>query len=324
MANTNVLVDIFNTLNRLESRLEGQDFRLDTIEHSIRSGSISPSDDVVDFPVSPDSPGRKYSRSWKEKPLPAEPTPPAVEVSSGDLYAASIMEMRRKFEFVDDSRSVIHEAFRGNQSEAGPSMQRHQLHPHVPALDNEDAYTHSVYSMDVLSASRILLPNLASQLRPTEIEVNSHPSGLAKRKDTFVTVLDGPSQPEPVSPQASTRSISFTMRSWRSRSSRKSIDSQRSMSSQESHETAAMTFYACNNFVESLQISRSPRSPEKQIQAEERMRLKALAMSADLLRSSSVVNLSGRVTWMSTLRKVLGGLFSGAVRGRAQNVYVVA
>lgn len=329
MANTTVLVDIFNTLNRLETRLEGQDFRLDTIEHSIRSGSISPSGDEIDYPTSPDASGRRYSRSWREKPLPAEPLTPAIETSSEELYAASIMEMRRKFEFVDDSRSVIHETLRRDQSEAVPSTQKQQLQPHMAGMDNDDAYTHSVYSTDVLSASRILLPNLASQLHAVEVDFSTSPSGSAKGKETFVTVLDEPSQPETVSPGIFTRSRSFTVRSWRSRSSRKSIDtqrsvSQRSISSQESHETVAMTFYACHNFVESLQTSKSLRSAEKQSQAEERLRLKALAMSADLVRNSSVINLSGGVTWMSTLRKVFGGFFSDAVRARAQNVYVVA
>lgn len=324
MASNNILVDIFNTLHRLEGRLEGQDFRLDNIESSIRSGSISTPPDEVDYPFSSSGSGRN-SRSYRDKPLPAQPASTLAETSPAELYVASIQEMRPRFEFLDDSQSAIQET-RDEPvwAEAGPSTksQQHQLPLRERHNDDEDTYTHSVYSTDLLSSARLSMPIAATQSRQNKIDIKTTASGLGK--ENFVTVIG---EAEPTSPTASART--FSVRSLRTlstryRSRRTSIDSKGSKSTHESYEIARMTYYACNNFVESLQTSKSLHSREKRFQQEERLRLMALATSKDAMHNSVDAKSSRNMTWAMALRRFLGGIFNGAVKVRGQRIYVVA
>lgn len=324
MANNHVLVDIFDTLHRLETKLEGQDFRLVTIEQSIRSGSISPLPDDLEFHHR-SSLSSTDEHDWQDKPLPHRPVS-SKATSPASLYAASIVEMRRRFEFVDDSQYDIQDPLPEPQIGAEPYTPQ-SLKPMAQTddalADHDDAYTLSVYSSDVLSR-RDLRRQARALNRSSRSQSNHDVIGVKetdKGKGKFVTNLESPGA-LPREPPPRSR----TSTSRRSRSSRKSIDSQSSQSSQRSYERVAMTYYACDNFKQSLQGSRSLRSTERRFNMEEMERLKNLSQSQPVDGTLRKVGASqqGAMAWVLMLREVILRLLTSRQGGWSQRAVVVA
>lgn len=325
MASNNVLLDIFNTLHRLESRLEGQNYRLDNIENSMQTGCNSARLDEIDYSISSNECGSN-SWSYREKPLPAQPGLDIAEASPAELYVASIKEMRTRFEFLDDSESAIHptrdETLR---AEEGSPTRSQQLRPPLREhrKDDQSTYTHSVYSTDLLSSAKVSVPVVETHSQQNKIECSTITPGQGKEK--FVTVIGD--NAEATSPTVSART--FSVRSLRTlsikyRSGRTSVDSQSSESAQESYEIATITYYACNNFVDSLQTSKSLHSREKRYQEREHLRLLALSAPKGTMHNSADGKSPRSTTWAVAFRKLFNGIFSGAMKVRAQSIYVVA
>lgn len=105
MQNTNVLVDILTTLQRLENRFEDQNDRLTTIELSVRSDATSPVPPSVYRPSTAmdDRPGlhQDEDRNWVMNRF-------SVEQMAAE-YKESVARLRNRFEFVDE-KSVILQA----------------------------------------------------------------------------------------------------------------------------------------------------------------------------------------------------------------------
>jgi len=129
-----VLLDVLQTLQRLESGLSGQDKRLFLVEQYIRSGSISPvtsssdgHDDVFSIISGKQSPERTQSS--------VTPTSPRSPVS---IYRESVEAARRKFQ-LEDSDDDDEEA-------AAPAKPAMRLFGQSQIRQDVEARSVSVYS----------------------------------------------------------------------------------------------------------------------------------------------------------------------------------
>ena len=104
MTEARVLEEILKTLQRLETRLDGQNNRLGAIEASIWSKSSGTLSSRAGGSFSLPSDRGFSSPERGQEPL-SPVTPPSSHHprSPASIYKVSIAELRKRFEFVDDS-----------------------------------------------------------------------------------------------------------------------------------------------------------------------------------------------------------------------------
>ncbi|EAQ91471.1 predicted protein [Chaetomium globosum CBS 148.51] len=157
MSEGRVLGEMLETLQRLETRIDGQKDRLDAIELSIRSGgasSMATSSSIVNSDH--DSTAAEHLHE-----CPSPITPPSAEQPTypASVYRASIAEMRKRFEFVDASCSDVHPM----QAASPDNLQWDQTgvasNPNQDeGYEHEVVYTESAYSRPL---SRLDLGDMA-------------------------------------------------------------------------------------------------------------------------------------------------------------------
>ncbi|KAK4442005.1 hypothetical protein QBC34DRAFT_364458 [Podospora aff. communis PSN243] len=182
MSEARVLEEIFRTLQGLETRIDGQSRRLGTIEFSIKSKSSNISTiamGTVDESPSEAGPGPESRCSCPQQAHePASPITPPSSYHVDDLaatYRASITEMRKRFEFIDESSSDIAAAAKPAFS---PPL---NLRATTPSVDENDkwedmaVYTESAYSQ---FPSRLDLATLSDvPPLPNDIRLQSYLHG---------------------------------------------------------------------------------------------------------------------------------------------------
>ncbi|KAH6636047.1 hypothetical protein F5144DRAFT_610859 [Chaetomium tenue] len=137
MSEGRVLGEILETLQRLETRVDGQKGRLDAIEMSIRSGgasSMATNSSIVNS-------DRDSTAAEQLHECPSPITPPSAEqpMYPASVYRASVAEMRKRFEFVDASCSDVHPV----QAASPDDLQWDQTRV-APNLDQDEGYEHEV------------------------------------------------------------------------------------------------------------------------------------------------------------------------------------
>ncbi|KAK3299467.1 uncharacterized protein B0H64DRAFT_455418 [Chaetomium fimeti] len=145
MSEGRVLGEILETLQRLETRIDGQKGRLDAIELSIRSGgasSIATNNSILNSDRDSTAPEKLHE-------CPSPITPPSAEQPTcpASVYRESIAEMRKRFEFVDTSRSDVNP--RRATSPNGLQWDQTRLTPSPnqdEGSEDEAVYTESAYS----------------------------------------------------------------------------------------------------------------------------------------------------------------------------------
>lgn len=256
----NVLTDIVDALHRLETQLENQGSRLETIEHSVHSSLRSPSQaasSVQSASLSPIS----------GKPLPECPSASSQtsysQPSPASLYNASILELRRRFAFRDDSDEYSNEDSASELTDQ-ESCRSSGLDicdaPDTDTFRNHEVYSVSAYTPQQLSRLDLNTPPIP----PLPASVKSI-NVYQQRDDT--SALSSLHTNEAVASRAWTGSSCSSGSTNKSKSSTKS---------QESHERVAIAFYVYENFVMSLRSSMSLRSDERKMSREESRRLQEL------------------------------------------------
>ncbi|KAL5317352.1 hypothetical protein ACEPPN_014447 [Leptodophora sp. 'Broadleaf-Isolate-01'] len=337
MSNVNILVDIYNALQRLESSLDDQHLRIRTIEGSIRSNGGSPTHgkfssiatSMIEEKDLPDLPRSAQALSFSY----------AGHISSE--YEASILNLfKRRFEFIDDSCSDLghnrgseklkEDSVSGTigppQSSVG-SIETHRLSAQwnnsgkcVAALDNSDACSQSIYSSRPLSRLELDMPPV-----PPIPEEFGPPSGRYSHYDTPPLPVDIPSVRKPISIRAHISSFSRSVsslryqRSWGGiRSNATGSVTSAESSSTQSHERAEISFHAYANLKSSIHSSMSFRSRERVARREKTRRLEGLSpvlKSGTGLRSVlyEKVGFKGKGT-LVTLHSLLGRMRDSSVK----------
>ncbi|KAI0123662.1 hypothetical protein BJ170DRAFT_712748 [Xylariales sp. AK1849] len=161
MPTANILGDILKTLQKLEKRLDGQSSRLVAIELSVHSGYTSPKTTGTSSVSSNNS-----SSAYKQQDGVYSSTTTASSShpnSPASLYRKSVAELRKRFDFVDDSISDLNgshghsytdeHAFEHSQGTQAPSDMWASIDGSLSEQlngDNDDVvdlpYTESAYS----------------------------------------------------------------------------------------------------------------------------------------------------------------------------------
>ncbi|KAH6842901.1 hypothetical protein B0I37DRAFT_436813 [Chaetomium sp. MPI-CAGE-AT-0009] len=145
MSEGRVLKEILETLQRLETRIDGQKGRLDAIELSIRSGgasSMATSSSIVNSDRDSTEPQQLHE-------CPSPITPPSAEQPTypASVYRASIAEMRKRFEFVDTSCSDVNRSWAASPDNLQWDQTRVTPNPNQDeGYEDEVVYTESAYS----------------------------------------------------------------------------------------------------------------------------------------------------------------------------------
>ncbi|KAI0179366.1 hypothetical protein GGR52DRAFT_535898 [Hypoxylon sp. FL1284] len=283
---SNVWNDIVKTLYRLETQIESQGFRLETIEDSIHSSLSSQyqaGSSIQSPPISP----------VFDKPLPNFPESLSQSTSlqkpSASLYKASIVGLQRNFEFKDDDDDE------GDASFEPKSGNERMSFPFSDEAGGEGSTSADKYNTDVYSLS-VYTPQLLSRF-----DLGAPP----------VPQVPITTEYENLDETNSSSSRASTNESW------SSDNTSSSASTQKSHERAELAYYAYDNFFISLQSSRSLRSQERKASRAEVKRLQSLAPPAET--ASELAPLLRDVT--SRVRRLLMGLFH---RSRGQSSFRVA
>ncbi|KAK3943343.1 hypothetical protein QBC46DRAFT_351513 [Diplogelasinospora grovesii] len=290
MSSANVLEDIFKTLQRLETRLDGQNTRLGAIELSIRSGATSPTTTSGrSFSTGSDRMQMHHLHKYEEPTSPL--TPPSSSQSAAQspasLYKKSIAELRRRFEFID-SQSELNFPVSPMQSNCPVPWRRTTVDTdatsqHVSGdgvredgWEDDLVYTESAYSRPL---SRFDFDNPVEMpgrpLAPPDADVG--------QREAYHYQNELPGEPQATSIAVSSfsaRSISPAVQddSQNSEHARgSSIHSSSTSHSRRPHERVEMAFIACENFKASLRSSLSFRSSERRAARDERLRLAELA-----------------------------------------------
>lgn len=305
MSNAEVLINIFNVLRRLETSLEDQHHRLNTIEVSIHSNTNSPTQDGFSF--STRTP--KTDKQLPDLPGPSASPPTSYGEYSATVHDASIMRLyKRRFEFGSDNCSDIRHAedtagaSESNEEASGTAnlSESHAEHLDVPAsskyhacVDNNDVYSLSVYSSRPLSRLDLEIPRVPPLPENADPPPCSHLGLEAPASSATIPEQDNSghvpshSHDEAVFVTSSPVTSFLHLKSWRSRrtSSHSSLSSSAS-SDRRSYEQVEMAFFAYDNLKGSLRSSMSPKSKERRASRAEARRLASLCpvskSSADL------------------------------------------
>jgi len=331
MSGDNILVDIFNALDRLEAGLKGQAARLGTIELSVRSGPASPTSGGSFAGDAMLGPARDKQLPGLPDHAPLTPPPSSQAESPVSMYETSITRLRRRFEFVDDSRSDIYDApewpsgdrLEGRGRVPGPSTPWHRSaeagdSPADNDDDDDDAYTRSAYSPRPLSRLDLQIPPVPAVPETAQLrQGRQHYSGTPGRD--YASLPAAPAghaedETRPVRPFSRSQS---RRRSWGSSSSKSRSPGQ------QSHKRVEMTYYAYENFGESLRSSMSFRSEERRAARDEIRRLEALATPAAKEAPSTLSN-ERKGHWASALRGLFLRRFSTTKLQRPERIYFVA
>ncbi|KAG4428504.1 hypothetical protein IFR05_016015 [Cadophora sp. M221] len=336
-SNANILVDIYNALQRLETSMDDQHVRIRTIEGSIRSYGGLPSHgqfssiatSMIEEKDLPDLPRSAHTPSFSH-----------VGCTSSDYEASVLNLFKRRFEFIDDSCSDFEHkdesedlkenrssgAIRQSQSPVG-SRGTHLLlasqdenGKRVAVIDNSDTYSQSVYSSKPLSRLDLDIPPVP--LVPEEFEQSS---GRYSLYDTPPRPVDIPAVRKSVSIRAHISAFSRSVSSLRYRKSSSGIRSKAAASvtsaessSAPSQERAEIFFHTYANLKSSVQSSISFRSKERVARREETRRLEDLSpvsRSGVSLRSvlCEKVGLEGKGT-LVMINSLLGRLRESGVK----------
>ncbi|KAK1772113.1 hypothetical protein QBC33DRAFT_582342 [Phialemonium atrogriseum] len=166
MGRDDVLFDIFNTLHRLETLLEGQESRLKSVELSVRPSNSSAASECscsFDSDMAASCAEDKHGpRLPPNSPLPPPPSSKS-DFPTPEMYQMSVMNLRNRFEFIDDSQPDVREIHQ-NLPQALLEPEEHAGNPSTSWKENidgdaasyvgghDDAYTQSVYSSRPLSS----------------------------------------------------------------------------------------------------------------------------------------------------------------------------
>ena len=326
MSGNDILIDIFNALRRLETRIASQDSRFSAIDNSNYSAPFTPEGSFVHSAVH----GFSEDKQLSEFPKVLTPPPSSPAESPISLYEASILKLRRRFEFMDDSCSNVHDTSAESSGEyiAGdklvippsdadrPNGWVFRTEPSVECgasyRDNDDVYSQSIYSSRPLSRaeppiSRIPLVPHIDRLRQGSQE---YQDGL----ETCTAVLDNTISIAPHVSHTHNELLPVTplMRNKSQKSSTGSSGSSRSSCmSQQPNWRVEMAYCASDTFVESLRSSWPFHSKER---LDEARRLKHLAspVAKDSTMSGSILPPQGKGKWTPTLRGLFLQPFSKA------------
>ena len=297
MGRDDVLFDIFNTLHRLETLLEGQESRLKSVELSVRPSTGSAASECscsFDSDTAASCAKGKHGSSLP----PASPlTPPPSSKSAfptPEMYQMSVMNLRNRFEFIDDSQCDVREIIQ-NSPQARLEPEEHDSY----VGGHDDAYTQSVYSSRPLSRYDLYAPPVPAVPVPARDE-----AAQSSEDQSYGAPLPrdrAQNEKEPL-PAAESPTNSRRSSSWRSGTSRSSRSS-KSSSSRPSHQRVGMTYYACDNFVQSICASKSFRSEEKRAIRSEVRRLGYLS-SPSIWHDGSPHQVQGKGSWTLELRRV--------------------
>jgi hypothetical protein len=296
MSSTDVLVNIFSTLQRLETSLDDQHHRLHTIEVSIRSSTTSPTPDGF-------SPLARSPMTDKQLPdLPGRFTSPP---SSYAEYAASVHDAtvlklyKRRFEFKSDSCSDLQDdegtagASESNDGTGGavqfsqsPAERLDVPEPsnYYAPFHNNDAYSQSAYSSRPLSRLDMDIPPVPPLPKSTD-QAATPRSDFGAPTISMATPEGGNSgsvaHDEAVSVPSSPVTSFLRRKSWSTRRTRSRSSLSSSVdSSRRSHEQVEMAFYAYDNLKGSLRSSISLNSKERHASRAEARRLASLCSAS--------------------------------------------
>ncbi|KIN03375.1 hypothetical protein OIDMADRAFT_26084 [Oidiodendron maius Zn] len=326
MSGNDILIDIFNALRRLETRIASQGSRLSAIDHSNCSAPFTPEGSFVHSAVH----GFSEDKQLSEFSQVLTPPPSSPAESPISLYEASILKLRRRFEFMDDSCSNVHDTSGESSGEyiAGdklilppsdadrPNGWVFRTEPSVEGgtlyRDNDDVYSQSIYSSRPLSRaeppiSRIPLAPHIDRLQQGSQEyddgLETHTAVLGNTISIAPQVSHTHNEVLPVTPLMRNKSQKSSTGS--SRSSRSSC------MSQQPNWRVEMAYCASDIFVESLRSSWPFHSKERR---DEARRLKRLVspVAEDSTMSASILPPQGKGKWTPTLRGLLLQPFSKA------------
>ena len=269
-SNNDILLSFSNVLQRLETHLEGQNARLDSLETYIRSGAASP---VSDRAPSPEA--TPASASGKQLPrLPKASFAGASSASTVEtpaaLYEASIRELQKQF-LASDINKPYYEDSMDKECRSSLEVERNTTEPvdssnlkpasGIPAMRYDDAYSVSVYPSELYARSDADVPPVPPLTATTPTE-HRHGDELGPLESSVPYSIIPPA-PEVMLGASSLSPVSrsSSLRFWKNRLSRSSLSSSQSLPGpRPPHERVEMAYRAYDNFLGSFASSAEKRA----------------------------------------------------------------